>query len=87
MFGLDGVAYTIDLSTENAAALRESLASFVASARRTGSRKRPGPKRGKPAPASAQAAMDRGRTQTIREWARNQGPPESRIGGAFRLTS
>ena len=38
-FGLDGVAYEIDLSTTNANALREALAPYVAAARRTGGRR------------------------------------------------
>jgi len=38
-FGLDGVAYEIDLSSTNANALREALASYVAAARRTGGRR------------------------------------------------
>ena len=37
-FGLDGRQYTIDLSEANAAKLRDSLAPFVAAARRAGSR-------------------------------------------------
>lgn len=79
-FALDGVNYTIDLSEGNAEALRESLASYVESARRTGGRKRSGgkqakastkqPKQGK---ATAPNAADRERNQAIREWARNQG--------------
>ncbi|QUH00484.1 Lsr2 family protein [Saccharopolyspora erythraea] len=70
-FGLDGVSYSIDLSKENAAKLRDSLASYVASARRTGGRKRSGGKANKP--ASAPSAADRERNQAIREWAREQG--------------
>ena len=35
-FALDGVSYVIDLSTENAAELRETLAKWTKSARRTG---------------------------------------------------
>jgi hypothetical protein len=34
-FGLDGISYEIDLSTRNAAAMRESLARYVNHARRT----------------------------------------------------
>ena len=37
-FALDGVSYVIDLSTENAAELRETLAKWTKSARRTGGR-------------------------------------------------
>lgn len=43
-FGLDGTAYAIDLSSHNAEALRQTLAPFVAAARRadtvTGTRTR-----------------------------------------------
>lgn len=38
-FGLDGVAYDIDLSDVHAKELREALAPFVESARRVGGRK------------------------------------------------
>lgn len=81
-FAIDGVSYTIDLSEENAEALRESLASYVDSARRTGGRKRSGGK-GKAAAkqgkqtkqpkATVPNTADRERNQAIREWARNQG--------------
>lgn len=69
-FALDGTSYTIDLSTENAAKLRDSLASYVANAKRTGGRKR---SVGKAATSSATpSAADRERNQAIREWARQQ---------------
>lgn len=70
-FGLDGVDYTIDLSTDNAAKLRDALASYVSSARRVGGRKRSGAKAGKA--AAAPSTADRERNQAIREWAREQG--------------
>lgn len=70
-FGLDGVDYTIDLSGDNAAKLREALASYVANARRVGGRKRSGGKPGKA--AATPSAADRERNQAIREWAREQG--------------
>ncbi|GAA4871040.1 MULTISPECIES: histone-like nucleoid-structuring protein Lsr2 [Saccharopolyspora] len=70
-FALDGVSYTIDLSDDNAAALRDSLASFVANARRTGGRKRSGGKSAKQ--QSSPTTADRERNQAIREWAREQG--------------
>lgn len=69
-FGLDGVNYTIDLSEDNAAELRDGLATYVASARRTGGRKRPAGKAAKN--ASAPSTADRERNQAIREWAREQ---------------
>ena len=74
-FGLDGVSYTIDLSSGNAGKLRDALADFVGSARRAGGRKRIGP--GRPAGAGAvkarPASADREQNQAIREWARKQG--------------
>ena len=70
-FSLDGVDYTIDLSADNAAKLRDSLASYVSAARRTGGRKRAAGKVGKA--AAAPTAADRERNQAIREWAREQG--------------
>jgi nucleoid-associated protein Lsr2 len=69
-FGIDGASYEIDLSAANAAKLRDSLAKYVANARRAG---RSG---GRP-PGSARrgrgARGDREQTQAIREWARKNG--------------
>jgi hypothetical protein len=65
-FALDGVEFVIDLSEENAARLRDTLAEFVGHARRTGGRKQ----RGKVAPAATNGKPD---TQAVREWARSQG--------------
>lgn len=62
-FGLDGAQYEIDLSDDNAAALREQLAAFVASARRTGGRKNTGPA------SAAPTAEGRERSKAIRTWA------------------
>lgn len=41
-FALDGVSYEIDLAEEHAAELRELLAPYIESGRRTGGRKRRG---------------------------------------------
>ncbi|HEY3606160.1 MAG TPA: Lsr2 family protein [Pseudonocardiaceae bacterium] len=72
-FGLDGVVYEIDLSDDNAEKLRDNLAEFISSARRTGGRA----KRGAATSAAAGAANGSGRsreqTQAIREWARKNG--------------
>lgn len=59
-FGLDGKSYEIDLTKKNAAKLRDSLAPYVASARRGGSRRRA---------TSARSS----RPSEIRAWARDQG--------------
>jgi len=63
-FALDGVSYVIDLSTENAAELRETLAKWTKSARRTGGRD----SRGRRA-----AAVGGPSANDIRRWARQQG--------------
>jgi hypothetical protein len=69
-FGLDGVVYEIDLKQDNASRLRDALADFVASARRTSSR-------GKKATATTRTVVAESRTkeqtQAIRAWARANG--------------
>jgi hypothetical protein len=73
-FGLDGVAYQIDLSSENAEELRDALAQYVEHARRAGGRKRASVR---PAPggkgSARPAAVDREQNQAIRAWARKNG--------------
>lgn len=67
-FGLDGSTYEIDLSSKNAAALRDALAKYVGAAHRIA---RSGPRssgRGRVA-----ASADREQTQAIRAWARRNG--------------
>jgi len=59
-FGLDGATYEIDLSEQNAAQLRETLAPYIGVARRT----RSGRRRSRSGGASA---------ADIREWARTHG--------------
>ena len=67
-FALDGARYEIDLSAENAAKLRDTLAVYVANARRASANRVAGtPRRGKP------ARTDREQTAAIREWARRNG--------------
>lgn len=73
-FSLDGVAYQIDLSNDNAAELRDALANFVSSARRAGGRKKPGPRPGGGARSTGgSTSADREQNQAIREWARKRG--------------
>lgn len=64
-FSLDGVAYEIDLSAANAAALREAFAPYVGAGRRVGGRTRSG----------RRPAAPRSRTSStaIREWGRSNG--------------
>ncbi|GAB3277868.1 Lsr2 family protein [Actinocorallia lasiicapitis] len=68
-FALDGVAYEIDLSTENAKKLRDSLAQFVEHSRKAGSVKRAGRGVGRP----ARGTSSRERSADIRAWAKGQG--------------
>ena len=70
-FTLDGVEFQIDLSSENASRLRDSLEPYVAAARRIGGRKQrlaPGGDA-----AGKKSAEDAAQNQAIREWARAQG--------------
>jgi Lsr2 len=67
LFGLDGISYEIDLSEKNASKLRDSLAKYIGSARRTSPRGRRSSRRSAAGPTTAQ----------IREWARSNGHPVS----------
>jgi hypothetical protein len=70
MFGLDGTTYEIDLSSKNAAKLRDSLASYIANARRAG---RSPSRNAGPGRRGRGSRGDREQTQAIREWARKNG--------------
>lgn len=70
-FGLDGVAYEIDLSTENASRMRDAIAPYIGHARRVGGR-RASARSARKAPASE--------TAQIRSWAREQGLPVNERG-------
>ena len=69
-FALDGVTYEIDLSEANAEALRESLSTWIASARRSGGRKKT---TGRAATGARTGASHREETAAIRAWARDHG--------------
>jgi len=65
-FGLDGATYEIDLSDQNAAQLRDSLAHWVGNARRVSGRTtRPTARRG-----GSSSSSD---TTAIRAWAKENG--------------
>jgi hypothetical protein len=66
-FSLDGVSYEIDLSSANAAKMRDTLAPYVGTARRVGGRSTSGRGRGR------RAGGGDNRTAEIREWARTNG--------------
>jgi nucleoid-associated protein Lsr2 len=68
-FGIDGVEYAIDLSTENAKRLRDSLSVYVDKARRVGGRKQ----RVTATHPGGRTGGDKAQNQAIREWARTQG--------------
>ncbi|QYN18715.1 Lsr2 family protein [Amycolatopsis sp. DSM 110486] len=68
-FDLDGVAYEIDLSDRNAAALRDELAGYIAAGRRAGGRKT----RIVAEQSTGVTAADRERSRAIRAWAVENG--------------
>ena len=67
-FAVDGTSYEIDLSAENSAKLRETLAPFISAGRRAGGRRN-----AVPAAVAARPVSDRVQNQAIREWAVAQG--------------
>ncbi len=71
-FAVDGRRYEIDLSTEHAESLRDSLAQFVAAARRAG-RVDASPRRGQGRHGRPQG----GNSSAVRAWARENGVPVS----------
>src|ERR1700710_2723977 len=66
-FSLDGQSYEIDLSADNATRLRESLAEFVASARKSNAPARGGRRSSTPTRRSSNGTGD------VRSWARENG--------------
>ena len=76
-FSLDGRAYQIDLSDENAAKLRDALAPYVGAARKTSGRART-PRQS--AVADKPVRSNRDQTSAIREWARANGHQVSERG-------
>lgn len=71
-FSLDGIAYEIDLSNDNAAKLRETFAFYVSKARKAG---RGGVITGSRTGTRARgtAAADRDQNKAIRAWAKRKG--------------
>jgi hypothetical protein len=66
-FGLDGVQYEIDLSSKNAAKLRQVLEPYVNAGTRVGRAPASQPRR-----RGAQTVSDRAQNKAIREWARSK---------------
>jgi Lsr2 len=73
-FGLDGRQYVIDLSEQHTQQLRDTLATFVAVARR-------GTGRRSSVPRTPRPAADREQTARIREWAQASGQAIAARGG------
>jgi hypothetical protein len=74
LFSLDGIAYEIDLSDANAAALRDAMAPYVSAARRVSSSRS-----GAPSRPRARSTSSRDLT-AIREWAKANGHQVSERG-------
>ncbi|GAA5207620.1 histone-like nucleoid-structuring protein Lsr2 [Microbacterium kyungheense] len=69
LFSLDGIAYEIDLSAENAAALRDALSAYTSAGRRVSSGRSTAPA---PAAAGRRRAGQRD-LGVVREWAKANG--------------
>jgi hypothetical protein len=80
-FSLDGLGFEIDLTTENAAKLREAFSPYIAVARRrstspatlAGRATQRATARSSPAPARRRPTIDREQSAAIREWANRNG--------------
>jgi hypothetical protein len=72
-FAIDGVSYEIDLSSTNAAKLRDELEQWVESARRVSGRRRVKSAVAAVGNTKARATMDREQSRAQREWARRNG--------------
>jgi hypothetical protein len=77
-FGLDGKTYEIDLSDDNLAKLRDSLAVFVGAARKSGGSATTGSRHPQKKMTAASShrrpqSLDREQTAAIRAWARQNG--------------
>jgi len=75
-FALDGVTYEIDLSSANAAALRDALAPYVGHGRRAGGRRASSSSRG----SATRSSAGKRDLADVREWARQNGHKVSERG-------
>ena len=78
LFSLDGVAYEIDLTEGNAAALRDALAPYVAAGRSVGSSR--GGSAGGSSPARKRRRTGQQDYSAVREWAKKNGHQVSERG-------
>jgi hypothetical protein len=72
-FSLDGVAYTIDVSDENAGVLRKALDPYISAGRRIGRGAVDSARTPRRPAASGTSGMDREQNRAIREWAVKNG--------------
>ncbi len=86
-FGLDGVQYEIDLSTENADKFRDVLAPYVGHGRRSGGRRRGAGGGRSNGSAAASSSRSGASAADIRAWARENGwdvPDRGRVSAEVR---
>ncbi|GGO78333.1 histone-like nucleoid-structuring protein Lsr2 [Nocardioides deserti] len=86
-FGLDGTSYEIDLNDQNAAALRESLATYVGHARKVSGARRGGGRRSGGSSSSSANGSGGPTAKEVREWARENGyevPDRGRVSAEVR---
>ncbi|TQS40611.1 histone-like nucleoid-structuring protein Lsr2 [Cryptosporangium phraense] len=74
-FSLDGVSYEIDLSSKNAATLRDAVAPYVGAARKAGraTAVKVAAAATRTRSTGSTATADREQNQAIREWAKKRG--------------
>ncbi|WP_229401504.1 histone-like nucleoid-structuring protein Lsr2 [Micromonospora okii] len=72
-FSLDGVAYTIDVSDENAGTLRKALDPYINAGRRIGRGPVEAPRAVRRPGRGSVSGMDREQNRAIREWASKNG--------------
>ena len=73
-FAVDGSRYEIDLSSDNAAKLREALAGYIHAGRRSQTASASAPRRGRRTGASSPMSAERRQhNNAIRAWARQHG--------------
>lgn len=84
-FGLDGKEYAIDLSSENASALRDALALYIAHARPVS--RSAGGRAGRRSTSARASAAEGPAASEIRAWARENGhdvPERGRVSAEVR---
>jgi hypothetical protein len=79
-FSLDGVAYEIDLTEDNAARMRESFAEWIGSARRAEAGGHDESRAARPVRAHRSSSTPPSDARAVRDWAEEQGLPVSERG-------